>query len=422
MPNTRQPRLQPLPYCVGLPSALPLPPPRTPLAAARLLSLAAAAVILLSIALKEILLGAAILALLLSRERWRMPSRWTLPLALFFAGTLLALALSPDPRAGLPQLKKFYAYLILPLLYTTLRGPADARLALTAATALGLLSSLWSFWQFAAKWTYAAQHHWDFYAHYIAQRTTGFMSHWQTFGGQLGILIPVALAALLFAPMARRERQCGALALGVLSLAMTLNLTRSIYIATALAVVYLLAAWRPRTLWLVPLTVMAALAIPPVRQRAISLVRPQGQTDSNEHRLVTWRTGLAMIAANPWKGVGPDRVDEEFARYQPADVQKLPEGWYGHLHNIYLQYAADRGVPVLAVFCWLLLAMLRTCWRARRTWLGAAGIAAWIGVIVSGFFEANLANSEVLHLFLVVMVCAAKALDADGAPETAGSA
>jgi putative inorganic carbon (hco3(-)) transporter len=121
-------------------------------------------------------------------------------------------------------------------------------------------------------------------------------------------------------------------------------------------------------------------------------------------------------------------MDEEFARYQPVEVTKLPEGWYGHLHNIYLQYAADRGIPVLGCFVWLLWAMLRTCWRARGHWMGQAGVAAWIGVAVSGCFEANLANSEVLHLFLVTMVGAAVAAETgagesveSGAPKAVGS-
>ena len=54
----------------------------------------------------------------------------------------------------------------------------------------------------------------------------------------------------------------------------------------------------------------------------------------------------------------------------------------------------------------MLLDLLRGVRRSTEPWLVRAGIAAWIGVMVSGLFEANLANSEVLHLFLVTMVCA----------------
>jgi len=380
-------------------------------AAAWWLAIAAAVAIVFSIAVKEILLGAALLALLISKRSWRMPPGLTLPLALFFAGTLVALALSPDPRAGLPQIKKFYAYLIVPVLYTALRGPRDAVFVLQLCVAAGTLSSLWSFVQFGRRYLEASHMHMSFYLHYIAQRTTGFMSHWQTFGGQVGILVLLVLAYLLFAQPRGRQRQCAAAALFLLTAALALNLTRSIYIATAVGAAYLLLNWRPKALLLaLPLMALATAAVPPVRQRVLSLVRPQGQVDSNDHRLVTWRTGLHMIRANPWLGVGPDRVDEEFARYQPADVKKLPDGWYGHLHNIYLQYAADRGVPVLLCFLWLLLVPLIAWARAPKSALTHGAIAAWLGVIISGFFEANLANSEVLHLYLVTVVCGYVAL------------
>ena len=394
--------------------------PRNSLDWARLLAIAAAVAIVFSIAVKEILLGAALVALLASRQRWRMPAGVTLPLLLFAAGTLAALLLSPDPRAGLPQVKKFYAYLILPVLTTALRSPADARLTLCLCLAAGVLSSLWSFIEFAQRWREAAALHVSFYLHYIAQRTTGFMSHWQTFGGQLCILTAIALAFLLFARPKGIERRAAATTAALLFAALVLNLTRGIYIATGAAVLYLVWMWRPRFVFALPLLALAALTVQPVRQRALSLWQPQGEVDSNTHRLVTWRTGLAMIKAHPLAGVGPDRVDDEFQRYLPADVKRLPEGWYGHLHNTYLQYAADRGLPVLACFLWFLYALLAGPLKALRTapdpWLAHAGVAAWLGVMVTGLFEANLANSEVLHLFLVTMVCAWQAVPSSGVP------
>ena len=67
---------------------------------------------LVSIAACQILLGAALGTLLVSRERLALPAhlaafehlRGAYPLALLF---------STDPRAGLPQLKKLYVYLML---------------------------------------------------------------------------------------------------------------------------------------------------------------------------------------------------------------------------------------------------------------------------------------------------------------------
>jgi O-antigen ligase len=145
-----------------------------------------------------------------------------------------------------------------------------------------------------------------------------------------------------------------------------------------------------------------------VRDRMRSIVRPRGTVDSNLHRVVTWRTGVAMIRANPLTGVGPQRVGLVFDQYVPADVPRpLPVGWYGHLHSIYLQTAAERGLPALV----LLLAMIgQALWRFARPgtppWLRHGATAALIAVLVSGITEHNLGDSEVLMMTLSVMALA----------------
>jgi putative inorganic carbon (HCO3(-)) transporter len=373
---------------------------------ARALAMAASVAILFSIAAAQILQALAIVAVLSARLPWRWPFRW--PLAAFFAGTLVALALSPDPAGGWPQLKKFYVYLMLPLLATTLRGPADVRRLLMYCLAAGVISSLWSYVQFGRRWFEAADLGVAFYRHYVAQRTTGFMSHWQTFGGQMMMIFTAALAGLLFLPRIARERRWLWAALGVVGTALLLNETRGNWIGAGFATVYVVAKSRPRLLWLLPVVFGALMLIPPVRDRAVSIVAPN-EVDSNQHRKITWRTGLNMIQAHPWFGIGPDQVQKQFDRYVPPDVARpLPDGNYGHLHNNYLQYAADRGIPTALCFCWMLWAMAHAWWRharsevtgQRRAILEAA-IAVWLGVVISGLFEWNLSNTEVLHLFLV---------------------
>ena len=47
-------------------------------------------------------------------------------------------------------------------------------------------------------------------------------------------------------------------------------------------------------------------------------------------------------------GVGPEEIrkPEVFYRYLPKDIKlPLPDGYYGHLHNIYIHYGAECGVP-----------------------------------------------------------------------------
>ena len=76
----------------------------------------------------------------------------------------------------------------------------------------------------------------------------------------------------------------------------------------------------------------------------ISIVRPHGDVDSNEHRAVLRIIGARMIHAHLLLGVGPEQVGKQYENYIPPEVARpLPTGYYGHLHNIYYQYAAERG-------------------------------------------------------------------------------
>src|SRR5258708_17076724 len=99
---------------------------------------------------------------------------------------------------------------------------------------------------------------------------------------------------------------------------------------------------------------------PPLQDRVFSVFRPHGDVDSNSRRTIMARTGLRMIAAHPVLGIGPEQIQPQFLAYLPADVaQPLPKGWYGHLHNVYLQYAAERGLPALACMLWIIGRMAR---------------------------------------------------------------
>src|SRR5947209_753600 len=142
------------------------------------------------------------------------------------------------------------------------------------------------------------------------------------------------------------------------------------------------------------------------RERLYSLVTPHGETDSNRHRLVTFRTGVEMIKAHPWFGLGPEQIRPQFDTYVPVDIRRpLPVGYYGHLHNDYVQYAAERGIPSLVMLLMLvgmaLVDFSRGILHVGRTpnfqlSLLFGAIAVIIGVTVGGLFEYNLGDSEVL--------------------------
>ncbi|MBI5282034.1 MAG: O-antigen ligase family protein [Candidatus Solibacter usitatus] len=368
----------------------------------------AAAASAVSIAASQTLLGLALAAMLAGRLRWRLPAHWP-ALAIFAGWTILSLAFSDSPRAGLPQIRKLYVWAMLFVVLAMFRSLRDVRWLAAAWLAGGTLSALRGLWQFAAKWTSAAQAGKDFYLAYVGDRITGFMSHWMTFSGQMMIVLLFGAALLLWGKPQRRLRWALIACLPVIALALVLAFTRGVWIAAAAGGIYLLWSWKRWTVALLPAAALLAFAAGPagLRQRLVSLVRPHGQTDSNLHRVYTLRTGIEMIKAHPLLGLGPERVGPHFSQYVPPDLPKaLPEGYYGHLHNIYVHFAAERGLPAMLALVWFLLMNLRDWLAALRAgagdgaWALHAGVAVLIGILVTGLFEYNLGDSEILAMTL----------------------
>ena len=382
-----------------------------------------AVAILLSIAISQVLLGLAIAAVLLSGARFRIPRIW-LPLALFLAGTLIALALADHPAEGLPQVRKFYVFLMLPIAFSTIRDRASMRWLFLAWGAVGAATAAWGIVQFAHKLAQAHALRENFYDYYTSERITGAMSHWMTFGGEEMFALLMLGAFIFFGPERTLRRLwpwllCAALLLVTL----VLGETRSIWLATLVAGVYLVWAWKRWVVALVPVLLVLAVVAggSTVRERVASFTRPRKDIDSNEFRVVTWRTGMRMVEKHPWFGVGPEEVRLEFTDYVPADIPRpLPRGWYGHLHNIYLHYAAERGIPTMLALVWLLVQALVDFWRGLRKLPPGRGdarfilrgaISVVIATMVAGFFELNLGDSEVLTMFLVAIACGYAALE-----------
>src|SRR5271154_3069171 len=104
------------------------------------LTCASAVAILLSIAVSQILLALALAFLLLSGLPLRWP-RIAIPLGLFLAWTLIALAFSPDPAFGIPSVRKMVVYLMLLIAYSSVRTTVEARSLMLAWIAVGTFTA-----------------------------------------------------------------------------------------------------------------------------------------------------------------------------------------------------------------------------------------------------------------------------------------
>ncbi len=103
-------------------------------------------------------------------------------------------------------------------------------------------------------------------------------------------------------------------------------------------------------------------------------------------------------------------VQPLYAEYRGPDaINKVNP----HLHNNFLQIAAERGLPALAIWIWFIVALIRDLWRRFKSgeerFLAAAGLASVAALLTGGLFEYNFGDSEVLMLFLIVSTLPAAA-------------
>lgn len=148
-----------------------------------------------------------------------------------------------------------------------------------------------------------------------------------------------------------------------------------------------------------------AVAVPEIQERILSIF----DVSQNETRLNLWKTSLAMVADNPFFGVGPGLFSEMFPLY------KAP-GFYDtstHAHNDHINVAANSGLLGFLAWAALWIAWFYYAFQAfrrpgvntgdRRILLGV--ILAVAGILVAGFFQCYYTDLEnnILWWFLVIL-------------------
>ncbi|MEZ5366213.1 MAG: O-antigen ligase family protein [Bryobacterales bacterium] len=360
-----------------------------------------------SIAASHLFLGLAIVLLLASRTPVRFPPLLA-PIGLFFAWTLVSAFAADDLAGAFPQIKKFYVYLALPVAYSIFRSVDAARRLFEAWIVVGVIAVSFAIAQFVAKIGEAQSSGKTFLEYYTPDRITGFFSHWMTFSQAALLILAVLSAYLLFGRRVRYGRGFWIAAGVLLAAGLVLSFTRSVWLAMILLGLYFVWERKPKLLWLVPIAaaLLVAAAPGPLRERIDSIRNP----GPREARPIMWRTGLNMIRATV-DGVGPMHVGKRFHEFQPADVTELPPAYYEHLHNVYIHYAAERGLPAAFAILWMLGKIL---WDMRRgiarmapgrseaRFLAEAAFAGTLAVMAVSCFDVTLGDSEVLGAFLTL--------------------
>lgn len=147
------------------------------------------------------------------------------------------------------------------------------------------------------------------------------------------------------------------------------------------------------------ISVAAAIAAPKSYIERISTISQYETEGSAKGRLDAWRVAFNMIAARPLLGVGFEKFQGNYKRYDPKATEES-EGGPGTrvAHNSYLQIWAECGTPAFLLYLSLILLSYIDIWKVRAE-AKLRYHSSWI-LSYATMFEASLTAFVVGSMFL----------------------
>ncbi len=361
---------------------------------------------LISIAASQILLAATILGTVCTLDRRKVSDVIRLPFVfpalVLFLWTLVSVLVSSNFPEGLVELKKIFIFFVLILVPLIVKTEGALSWIYRAVFIVALISSLIGLVQYAINPNRDLMH-----------RISGSMSQWMTYSGLL-MLVLILLCAFSLSVGWRKRKWVVPLGI-IVALVLILSETRNAWIGASLGIFALVVLIKPRAMIiLMSVLLMIYFVSPPkVKQRLRSGFDPEDPNTRNRIELL--ETSLRLIKANPWFGVGIQNVKEEALKYRGTN--EYPDWMYQHMHNNFLQIAAERGIPGLLIWLWFMGRLawdaLLVCRRAKSReessfrmqealLASIAALGAWVGLMSAGMLEYNFGDSEVLALFFFI--------------------
>ena len=353
--------------------------------------LAFVATLQFSIAAANICLAVGLLMWLLhiaNRRAIEVPP-FFVPLAAYAAITLISSLASSDPRASFIDSKQLVLFLIVPMAYEFARA-SKAPLVIQVIISAGALSAAVGIVQYGV-----------LQFDNLGRRPQGALGHYMTYSGLLMLVACAVVARVLYS----KERTWPLLIIPALMVALALTFSRSAWIGTCAGVAFLLLLKGDlRLIAVLPMlaALFLVLAPPQITNRFYSMFDAKDPTRMD--RVTMLRVGARMIKAHPLTGVGPTLVADRYREYLSSSE---PQNVNPHLHNVPMQIAAERGLPALGIWIWLIVTLIVGLLKRLRIpdvrFLAATALSAIVAMLTAGQFEYNFGDSEFLMLFLVLM-------------------
>lgn len=246
-------------------------------------------------------------------------------------------------------------------------------------------------------------------------RAAGFYGHYTTFAEALQLVGSLAFGLLILVPGAlfARKRLLLAIAIGLISAAQFLTVTRASWVGFALSAAMIVLVGASRKVIIICILVAIPLAAGGFyylqQKRNVAFV--DAKDGSTTWRTAVWREAVGVLVSEPRHlavGIGMDSIKKHWQDWGMFDKGHLP---MGHMHSNPLAFAFERGIPTLIAWIIWMSLYLRMLWRGvRRTaspWLergimlGCLG--GTVGFLAAGLVHYNWGDSEVVMIFYLLM-------------------
>ncbi|MBO9539558.1 lipid-A-disaccharide synthase-related protein [bacterium] len=201
------------------------------------------------------------------------------------------------------------------------------------------------------------------------------------------LILASGIGMMLMLQRRRKERIVVGLGLAAIMLCQVLTSSRSGWIGT-IATFLLIGILVDRRI-LITLVGGISAALMAFWPMILPRLQTLGQMDftSNHHRVLVWKSALAMIRERPLTGWGPGTWPMVYPQFEdPLILEKMP-----HAHNMYLMIGAEFGLLVLVVLLGVFISLVvksaldtrKTPWHAHVAILGCT----IVGYLLVGFFD-----------------------------------
>jgi putative inorganic carbon (HCO3(-)) transporter len=322
-----------------------------------------------------------------------------IPILLFIAACILAVATAVDPGYSVKPLKKLLQILIFFWAVNSIRDEKERDFLVLLLVVAGCVAALYGIYQgLLTPVTMGSELE-------KGVRVEGTMSIYMTFAGILMLVGLIALGRLLL----RKPRENWlVIAVFLIIVCLLLTLTRQAWLGFLTGLVFLVLVWKTRLLWGIPILLVLALLFSPagVKERIHSMVDLSDWT--LQSRVALWQGGWQVFKDYPLTGCGFRCMDLVHTNYpDPTGYIKKYRG----MHNNFVQLAVDTGLLGLTAWvsiwaCYFLALFRRTRDPEKISssgWVIHGSAAAVLGFLAGGFFEVNFYDSEVAMLLYFIM-------------------